>query len=62
LIKVGDIVEGGLTGDIGIVVEVVMKNPDDSLPNPLDNIRVFWFNLGIMEGCHRYELRAKEIK
>lgn len=54
--------EGGLTGDIGIVVEVVMKNPDDSLPNPLDNIRVFWFNLGIMEGCHRYELIAKEIK
>lgn len=53
--------EGGLTGDIGIVVEVVMKNPD-SLPNPLDDIRVFWFNLGIMEGCHRYELMAKEIK
>jgi hypothetical protein len=61
LIKEGDLVEGTFSKDIGIVVEVAMKNPD-SLPNPLDNIRVFWFNLGIMEGCHRYELMAKEIK
>lgn len=53
--KVGNVVVlGYFKKDMGIVVEE-MYNPDD-LPNPLDKFLVFWFNEGIIEECHRYEL------